>query len=109
MWSDQISAAHYLSPQPQRSETQLAANTSTWSAGARGDGHRPAHVPPTAMRSRTWAAPRAGGAKDKRGMGMRTPHADDLFCTPGFVHAQQRSGGLHRHLTRADRWSSSAG
>jgi hypothetical protein len=25
-------------------------------------------------------------------MGMRTPHADDLFCTPGFVHAQQRSG-----------------
>ena len=27
-------------------------------------------------------------------MGMRTPHADDLFCKPGFVHAQQRSRGL---------------
>jgi hypothetical protein len=84
MWTDQISAAHYLSPRLQGSETQLAANTPTWSAGARGDGHRPAHVRSTYSYeiARLGCTPRRV-AEDKRGMGMRTPHADDLFRTPG--------------------------
>jgi hypothetical protein len=27
------------------------------------------------------------GAEDQRGMGIRTPHADDPFCIPGSLYA----------------------